>query len=142
MLSLKILLAVGLVAALLATFFKFNAHCEHKFRYRFFTKEAYFFAVFADILILFGISVWQSAVTHHGDKLNGVVIIALGIGVLGWLFYRNFRETNFLYGLLGSALQIVLLAFVGGAALPFVVMLFFVRAVLFSDAMPVYIVNK
>lgn len=142
MLVIKCLLAIALVGLLFFALVRFNEHCSSRFGHQFFTREIFVWIVVAQGLFIVGGLWWQSALKQHGDTLNGMIIVAGGALAVGWIVYRNFRETNLLYGVMGSALQIVLFVVLGWIVLPFMAMLFLLRALLYSDAKPVYIVNK
>ncbi|KNE75182.1 putative Bxe protein (plasmid) [Candidatus Burkholderia crenata] len=121
---------------------RFDGHCDSRFGHRFFTKDTFVWIIITQALFIVGRLCWQSALKQHGDTLNGIAIIAIGAFAVGWLLYRNFGETNFLHGVAGSALQIVLFVVLGWIVLLVMTLLFIFRGVFYSDAKPVCIVNK
>jgi hypothetical protein len=57
-------------------------------------------------LIWWGLYFWASTTLHHTPLSDGLILIALGLVATGWLLYENIRDTDPLYGIGGSALQL------------------------------------
>lgn len=142
---MTVLKIIGVIVALVAMgigVISFNEHCDKKFSYRFFTKISFIAAAASIWALMAGHAWYTSSVDSGGDTLNGIVIMGIGAIILLGLVYFNFRMTNLLYGLGGSALQLGLfipLAYIG----TFFVLLGLVLSIfLFAGAKPVYVINK
>lgn len=138
---LTILGVIALVAIVLWGCLAFNAHCDRKFSFRFFTRAS--FALTAAAMLLYGGHAWYaSAAAAQGDILNGIILMALGgIAALGLVRY-NVRRTSLLYGLGGSALQIGLYAPLLYVGIFFLIPALAASFILLLGVRPVYIINR
>lgn len=55
-----------------------------------------------------GWDLYEAAAHRHGDILNGLLLMAFGLGGLAWFVIGNVRKTDIVYGMGGSAIQIQL----------------------------------
>lgn len=142
MLILQIIAGLAILAATLWVFFAFNNHCETKFNYRFFTKKSFLIVGAAAITIALGNEWRLNSIQENGDVLNGILVMGIGSTVALFLAFINFKETNLIYGLGGTTVQMIVfggLAYVG----IFVLILGVVLSVMASlGTERVYVVNK
>ncbi|MHC5225871.1 hypothetical protein [Ignatzschineria sp. LJL83] len=100
----------------------FNEHCDEKFGHEFFTMPMLVVLGIAGGLCLFGSSWYSSALEENnvgrtlftivlnGDTLNGLILMTLGILIYLVVAICNFRETNWIYGIIGTILQFGMLS--------------------------------
>lgn len=139
---LTILGVIALVAMVLWGCLAFNAHCDRKFSYRFFTQASFAMTVAAMLLLYGGHAWYASAAAAQGDTLNGILLMALGgIAALGLICY-NVKRTSLFYGLGGSALQIGLYAPLLYLGILFLILAVAASFVLLMGVRPVYVINR
>ncbi|HJA79812.1 MAG TPA: hypothetical protein H9784_09665 [Candidatus Desulfovibrio intestinavium] len=139
---LTILIVIALVASVLWGCMAFNAHCDRKFSYRFFTQASFAITAVAVLLIYGGHAWYASAAAAQGDTLNGIILMGLGgLAGLGLLRY-NVKRTNLPYGLGGSVLQLGLYAPLLYVGLFFLILALAVSFFLLLGVRPVYIINR
>ncbi|AIO35492.1 putative membrane protein [Burkholderia cenocepacia] len=105
---LKLAIILGAVAGIAKGIQLFGRHCQHRFGYRLFTARGFWLAAFGINLLWWGYVAWGTAFLHHGQTSGGMVLMAMGLAAVAWLLYENVRDTSLLYGVGGSALQLVL----------------------------------
>lgn len=120
----------------------FNAHCEKKFGFKFLTKPLFVLTVAGVLLLIFGNEWRLDSIKTGGDMLNGIVLMILGGGLLAFLFYLNITKTNVLYGVSGSALQILVFGVLGYMGLFLLIIVAFLYFLLLSYAKPVWVINR
>ncbi|MEX3916411.1 hypothetical protein AB4Y43_09270 [Paraburkholderia sp. BR10872] len=103
---LKLALIAGTVIAIAKGIQLFNRYCRRRFGHSFFTIRSFWITAIAINLIWWGLYFWASATLHHTPRSDGLILIALGLVATGWLLYENIRNTDPLYGIGGSALQL------------------------------------
>lgn len=142
MLVLKISLVIAILLAIVFGITSFNEHCRGRFGHAFFTKSAFSKTVSAFGLILIG-SMWRASAAHdHGDTLNGLLLMGAGAGIILWLIYTNFKRTNVIYGIGGSALQIAVFTALAWIGIPILLAVLFIEFLVIATARPVYVVNR
>jgi magnesium-transporting ATPase (P-type) len=137
---LTILVGLALIFAALVAGAKFNAHCEARFGHKFFTRNAFFCLLITFAFVMIGGSIYHEAAISGGDKLNGVLLIAVGVVIAVVLAFINFRRTDAVYGIGGTVIQFVVLGALAYIAVPLLIM-FFVLSILFAAA-PRYVVVR
>lgn len=51
------------------------------------------------VLLVIG-GYWRhSAELNHGDTLNGIMVMGIGVALAGWMVYVNIRRTDVVYGI-------------------------------------------
>lgn len=142
MLVIKILIGVALIFALYMGATKFNQHCNAKFGHAFFTKGAFFATLAALALIIAG-NMWRhSALESHGDALNGIVVMVVGVAIACFMVVANIRRTNMQYGVGGSVVQLGLFFALAWIALPLLIFGLVCQFLALMTAKPVYVVNR
>lgn len=116
MLVLKILGVLALALTLYCLISKFNKVCDENFSYKFFTIPSCLGMMAATLLLYLGIQWYRSAATSEGDVLNGILVAGIGVVIAIAIGAYNFKKTNLMYGLFGTAAQLAIfvpLAFIG-----------------------------
>jgi hypothetical protein len=111
-----------------------------KFGYQFFgRRQGLRFAT--ALVLLFAGGVVNLKHTDVSDSV-GLTLLLAGGGILWWTLFVNFLRTNVVYGIVGSALQLLLLVtfFSTGVFILFLVGGFLF--VVFSVVQPVVVVNR
>ncbi len=105
--------------------------------YRFFSKEAiaicvigYYFIVAA---VLFYPDLFEIT-SINSDNLNGIILFFIGVLILTYNIYKNVINTNFFNGVIFTAIQMFICAFIAFGFL--IVIAIFVA--LLSETKPVY----
>lgn len=142
MLILKIALVVAVLFGIVTGIKRFNEHCFYEFGHEFFTWRAYWQTVIGFCLILVGLFRWNSAAQQHGDTLNGLLVIAMGIAVLIWLVYVNLKRTGLFYGIGGTVVQLSLFYVLVWIGVPVLILVLICQGVVLATARPVYIANR
>lgn len=105
MLVLKILGCFTLIVGIFTSFILINKHCEEKFSYCFLTTPIFLATVIAMALLLLG-NLWrEDALKTGNDALNVIILMSIGVLIIIFLVYINFKQTNFWYGVGGTLLQ-------------------------------------
>nr|WP_141661926.1 hypothetical protein [Burkholderia ambifaria] len=108
----------------------------------FFTKPAFYATAVALVLLIAG-NYWRhSAAIGHGDTLNGIAVMAIGIAVACWIVYINIRRTDVIYGIGGSIVQLGLFSALAWVSLPLMALVLIGQFWLIMSAKPVYVVNR
>lgn len=107
---------IGILLALLIFYLAitfFNEHCDDKFGHRFFTMPILIALGIAGGLFLWGYSWYQSAsAAPDGDVLNGIALMVISIVIYLAIAVYNFKNTNIVYGIFGTAIQFSLLSII------------------------------
>jgi hypothetical protein len=106
LLKLAIVLAILLVVA--KGIQQFSRHCRRRFGRSIFSVRSFWLAAIAINLVWWGYYAWATAPLHHAPAYGGFILAALGIAAVTKLIHENVRETNVMYGIGGSSLQLVL----------------------------------
>jgi len=113
------LILMGLLYALVE---KFEVKMNSKFQHSFFSWESFAAITVANWMIFFGNNWHESAIAHHTDTLNGIVLMVLALIIyLSWIAY-NISKSDYKWGMIGSLFSGLL--FLPGSALAFVTILF------------------
>lgn len=130
-----ILLAAFIVYVLVDMF---NDYTYKKYKYEFFAVESFIAIAISYALLFFGNKWYSSALISAGDTLNGIILISLSIIILLVIIYKNFKQTSFFIGLVGTIFQMavyVVLTIVGIFAL-------FIMLAFLAQTKPVYNLNN
>lgn len=138
MLVLKIIAGILILWFLYWAITTLNRKVINKYKYNFFEGHLFGLAFVSNLFIYFGHEWYLEAIAKSGDQLNGMILMGIGgIGLL-LLIYINIKWTNFIVGLVGSAIQIALFAI----ASYFAVFLIVIAVGLLANTRPVYNLNK
>jgi hypothetical protein len=116
--QIVVILLIILISVLSVT--KFNDYCARTFDYCFLTLKSFVIVGASILLIYYGNEWWLSAITNDNDQLNGILLIAIGSIIAIYQLQQNFRETNIIYGFIGSVIQLsifIILAYIGSIIL-------------------------
>lgn len=142
MLVIKLIVAVATIGLFAFCISKFNQHCTGKFGHAFFSKGAFFITTAALGMLIVGNMWHNSAIQQHGDTLNGIMVMAIGVLLACCLVYANIRKTNAVYGIGGSIVQLGLFSLLAWISLPFIVFGLACQFFLLLTAKHVYVVNR
>ncbi|BFG80540.1 hypothetical protein PTKU46_85740 [Paraburkholderia terrae] len=142
MLVIKLILAVVVIGALIFGIKQFNQHCMSRFGHAFFTKRAFYITATAIAVFTVG-NMWRrSSLEGHGDTLNGIVLMVVGVLIACWLIYENVRRTNSIWGIVGSVGQLGLFSVLAWVWLPLMAIALLCQFLALASAKPVYVVNR
>lgn len=85
----------------------FGRQCRRRFGHSFFTARGFWLAAVGLNFLWWGYYAWATAPLHQTSAFSGLAIMAVGIAVVARLICENVRESDVLYGLGGSMLQLV-----------------------------------
>jgi uncharacterized BrkB/YihY/UPF0761 family membrane protein len=85
-----------------------NEHCDRKFGHEFLTMDFLYICTFAYLIFFCGRFWYSHALQTRGDTLNGIIVMILGILIFLFIIFLNVRSSNYVYGILGSVVQIAL----------------------------------
>lgn len=108
MAPIKLAIVVGILLAVAKGSQQLNRHCRRKFGYSIFSMRGFWLAAIVINLVWWGYYAWTTAPLHHAPAYGGLVLVALGIVAVTRLIYENVRETNVVYGVGVSSLQLML----------------------------------
>ncbi|PWD88986.1 hypothetical protein [Ignatzschineria cameli] len=136
---MTVLIVLGVILGILlfmGAIYLFNQHCEDEFGYQFLTLGATGFLGIGAAIFYGGLKWYQSSLTGTGSEflglevnretLNGLVV--MGIGLLMYLLTAvvNYKETDWLYGTIGTALQFTLLPLFAYLGIYLMILYFFI----------------
>ena len=135
---LYILGVVAVISFLYWGIIKLDSMVEEKFKYTFFDTGVFVIAFVSNLLLYFGNSWYKEALKKSGDLLNGELLMAFGgIGLL-LVIFLNIRSTNYIVGIIGSAIQLILFA----VATFFGVLALIIIGAFLMGTRPVYVLNN
>ena len=114
----------------------FNAFTEKESGYHFFTAQSFGWFAASYIAMFAGYKMIQS--NWHGDPINGVIVLLIGLGIFAMQIRTNFKHTRPLVAIAGSLLQIILyvpLTYLG-------LIVLFIAIAAASTIRPVYCINR
>lgn len=94
---------------------KVNYEYEKKFNIIIFSRENSKKPLIAAMLILFG-----KIQKNSNDKILGIILVLLGIGIMLYVIYDIYKKTNFLFGTIAAGIYL----FIFGLQFLFGVMMF------------------
>ncbi|MFV1874050.1 MAG: hypothetical protein ACMZ64_12080 [Oleiphilus sp.] len=142
MLVLKIIGVLIILGGAYRAIVAINDFSHDKYGYCFFTPIAFYTLAASWALFLVGYLWFDSSAGI--DKLNGAIIIVIGLSVALYQIYYNFKRSSLLFGLGGTVLQLSvfgILAYIGTIFLVIGVVCVVALAFL-SPTQSVYVVNK
>jgi hypothetical protein len=86
----------------------FSRHCRRRFGRSFFAVRTFWLATIGINFLWWGYYFSITAPLRQTSLSGGLFLIAAGIAATAWLVYENVRETDLLYGIAGSSLQLLL----------------------------------
>lgn len=104
-----------------------NKKTYSKFKYKFFTEEAFYYYVVIDMGLFFGYQWYSSALIKKADTLNGILIIFFACCIFLYLLNKNIKRTNYSYGILLTIFQFIIylpLSIFGAAGIIFAISYF------------------
>lgn len=137
---MKVLIVIGILFTLLLVYVlvkELNRLTNERFNCMFFTNEYFYFYVVINLGLFFGYRWYESELISSGDILSGILIMFFASCLLFYVFVKNIKASNFVYGIVFTLVQVVIY-------LPLTVMGLFVLFGLisyFSQTRPVYKVN-
>lgn len=142
MLMIKLISVAAVIVIFVIGIQRFNQHCEAKFGHAFFTKTAFFITGVVLCLLYAGYLWRQWAMQSHGDGLNGLILMGIGVLLACWMIYINIQRTDAIYGIGGSVAQLGLFSILAVVCLPLVFGLLILQFFFSAGATPVYVVNR
>ncbi|MBL3961024.1 hypothetical protein H3O04_00715 [Burkholderia sp. KCJ3K979] len=106
--SHKLIIVSGAILAVVGGVQQLSRRCRRRFGHSIFSMRGFWLAAIAINLVWWGYYAWATASLHHVPTYVGIAVMALGIVAVSKLVHENVRETNFMYGIGGSLLQLVL----------------------------------
>ena len=100
-----VLTIIGIIVALIAAYIAiqfFNSYSMKKYKYEIFNTTTFAMSFVGYVAIFFGYDWYTSAITQHGDLLNGELLIAIGVIFLLSVVYLNITNTSLFYGIVMS----------------------------------------
>ncbi|OYQ77960.1 hypothetical protein B9T19_09295 [Ignatzschineria sp. F8392] len=136
---MTVLIVLGVISGILlfmGAIYLFNQHCEDKFGYQFLTVGATGFLGIGAAIFYGGLKWYQSSLTGTGSEflglevnretLNGLVVMGLAIILYLFAAIVNYKETDWLYGTIGTALQFTLLPIFAYLGIYLMILYFFI----------------
>ena len=98
-----VILIIALIIFVIVTYqiiTKLDEVMEYKFNYRFFHKKSLVIYTLIYIGLYCGYTLFQEAVAHHGDILNGILIMFISVISFIYILVKNVRNTDSIWGIL------------------------------------------
>lgn len=105
---LKLAIVAGILLAVAKGIQQLNRHCRRRFGYSIFSMRGFWLAAIAINLVWWGYYASATAPLHHAPMYGGIALMVLGIVAVSRLIYENVRETNVVFGVGVSSLQLML----------------------------------
>lgn len=105
--------------------------------YQFFTLKYSISIIFAYAMIVIGYGIYKAALLHHGDLLNGQLMIGIGGMILFLIIHTNFEKVPRKMAIIGTLTQLILYIPIAVCAL----IVLFAMAAYLSETKPVYRIN-
>lgn len=107
-----------------------NKHTTKKFSYEFFSESNLKIAILAFLFFLTGsyLIPKNTSFIINWMTISALFLWGISVGIIGYIVFLNFKNTNKSYGLVGSAIQIPILIIFSGPALFFIVLGKFFKA--------------
>ena len=117
---------------------KFNSYTQKRYKYIFFSEKNLYIIAPAYVLLLIGYLSYVDALQHQGDTLNGLILLLFGLILLLKIIYKNFENTDFKIGILGTIFQLLVYVILT----LFSVIVLIVVFVYYAQIRPVYNINS
>lgn len=112
MLVLKILGFLAVIITIIILAKKLNKKFIEKFNFPVLSIANFVFIFITGLLLGFGKEWYDDAVASKGDTLNGLILLGIGIALAVCIVIVYYHETNFIYGTIGSAINLGLVALI------------------------------
>jgi len=119
---LKIVSAILALLAFVVALSAFEHHCSRKFGYRFFTRTTFTLTLISCALVAVGYHWHTTAAAAYAPALNGLLLAGGGAVILIGIACLNIVRTNWLYGIVGSIIQLPLFVSLTYAGWPFLLL--------------------
>lgn len=139
---LKILGFLFAIGAILALAGAINDKFEKNFNFAIFSKSMAITQLINGLFFFIGKSWYDSAVANNGDKLNGEILMVIGVIIAISTIGVIYKKTNFMYGTIGSVIHIASLLFFSFIGSFLFILYIIGNIILIFTAKPVYVVNK
>jgi len=132
---------IGTVVVLFLIFIVFNFINEYtirKYSYKFYSIAHFIQIIIGNWIIYFGYDMYVKALKNSGDTLNGQLLILIGVVVILFILYKNFKYVSFFNALILSILQLLL-------SIPLSIgtfLILIIAVAFFSGIKPVYVINN
>ena len=127
-----VMIVSGCIIAIFCSVSLFNEHCESKFSHAFIKLNVFPFYAAAFWASVLGYAWRHDALLKGGDSLNGLLLILLSVAVAIWFLVVNIRESDLVYGVLGTLLQIIVFSVLSIAYIPIVLIKIAIALILSS----------
>lgn len=137
---MTVLTILGVLAgafALLVLVARINNYSYRKYKYDIFNWGNFSVSAIGYVAIFFGNNWFHQELAHHGDILNGQLLVLIGLLFIAGVVYSNIKKSSFIFGIIISILQQIVYAPLSVVALFGVIV---VIAALF-ETRPVYRIN-
>lgn len=118
MLVLKILGGIFVLFSFLLAITIFDEYCDDKFEHRFFNIKSFIILIVIVAMLIIGDNWYENALRDHGDSLNGLVLMGLGGLILLGLVIYNLSQAGFIFGFIGSVIQVSIFGALALISLP------------------------
>jgi hypothetical protein len=145
---MTVLLIVAIVAvatstALLAikVLLAFQRRAFARFGYKFFRVWHFLSIIVGIICIVLGRWVRTTSFNNASHLSNGLVLMILGVGLLGWVLCQNCCKTNLFHGVVGTVLEVMISPWVFSIEI-FIIPALLLGGVQYLTATPGRVVNQ
>ena len=145
MLVLKILGFLAIIITIFTLAKKLNKKFIEKFNFPVFSIANFVFIFIDGLLLGCGKKWYKDAIANNGDKLNGLILLGIGIVLAICIILAYYHQTNFIYGTIGSVINLsfVALIYFFSSVIIALIIIGIVGTILgASSAKPVYVINK
>ena len=110
------MIVLSIIAALIALAFIVwfvqysNDYSTRVYGYEVFNTEEFFGYMVAYVMLYFGYNWFEEALNDHGDILNGILLVLIGLIVIAGMVYNTIKQTSLRYGLGMSLIKALLYA--------------------------------
>lgn len=135
-----VILIIALIIFVIVTYqiiTKLDEVMEYKFNYRFFHKKSLVIYTLIYIGLYCGYTLFQEAVAHHGDILNGILIMFISVISFIYILVKNVRNTDSIWGILLTFTQAMIYLPLSVLAIFFAIGMF----AAYAQIRPVYIMK-
>ena len=135
-----VILIIALIIFVIVTYqiiTKLDEVMEYKFNYRFFHKKSLVIYTLIYIGLYCGYTLFQEAVAHHGDILNGILIMFISVISFIYILVKNVRNTDSIWGVLLTFTQAMVYLPLSVLAIFFAIGMF----AAYAQIRPVYIMK-
>lgn len=105
---LRFAIVVGILLVVSKGIQQLSRHCRRKFGYSIFSVRGFWHAAIAINLLWWAYYAWATAALRHAPAYGGITLAALGVAAVTKLIHENVRETNGVYGVGVTSLQLML----------------------------------